>query len=101
MLGVVGDDAHGAFVLAECERLGIDTAGVRDAAGTATSFTDAMVERTAAATFFHHIGANALFDASTADLEGSGARILHAGAPGMHRRMDATCRAAATAGRTC
>ena len=28
VLGAVGDDQHGAFVLDECARLGIDTAGV-------------------------------------------------------------------------
>ena len=89
VLGAVGDDEHAAFVLAECARLGINTAGVRRLRGTATSFTDAMIERDGGRrTFFHHSGANALFDASTADLETPGARILHAGAPGIHPIMD-------------
>jgi sugar/nucleoside kinase (ribokinase family) len=89
MLGAVGDDPHGAFVLAECARLGIDTTGVRTVPGAVTSFTDAMVERDGGRrTFFHHHGANAVFDAATADLARSGARILHAGAPGIHERMD-------------
>ena len=88
MLGVVGDDPHGAFVRAECQRLKINTAGVRTEPGVVTSFTDAMVERDGGRrTFFHHHGANDLFDAATADL--SGARILHAGAPGIHAVMDA------------
>ena len=87
MLGAVGDDEHGAFILAECLRLGIDTAGVRTLAGAVTSFTDGMIERDGGRrTFFHHSGANALFDASTADL--GRARILHAGAPGIHPVMD-------------
>ena len=74
----------------ECARLGIDTTGVRTAGGAVTSFTDAMVERDGGRrTFFHHRGANDLFDASAADLAGYGARILHAGSPGMHRLMDA------------
>jgi sugar/nucleoside kinase (ribokinase family) len=90
VLGAVGDDQHGAFVLAECARLGIDAGGVRALADVATSFTDAMVERDGGRrTFFHHVGANALFDASWADLEASPARILHAGAPGLHPLMDA------------
>jgi sugar/nucleoside kinase (ribokinase family) len=89
MLGAVGDDEHAAFILAECARLGIDTAGVRTLAGAVTSFTDAMIERTGGRrTFFHHSGANALFDASTADLQHSPARMLHAGAPGIHPVMD-------------
>ena len=87
VLGAVGDDEHGAFILAECARLGIDTAGVRTLDGAVTSFTDGMIERDGGRrTFFHHSGANALFDASTADL--GRARILHAGAPGIHPVMD-------------
>jgi sugar/nucleoside kinase (ribokinase family) len=89
LLGVVGDDGHGAFVLAECAREGVDTARVRTAGDAATSFTDAMVERDGGRrTFFHHIGANRRFDASGAELERSEARILHAGAPGLHPLMD-------------
>ena len=83
MLGVLGDDPHGALVRAECERLKIDTSGLRTIDGAVTSFTDAMVERDGGKrTFFHHRGANDLFDASIADLAAHGARILHAGAPG-------------------
>ncbi len=90
LLGVVGDDAHGAFVLAECARLGIDTAGVRTLPDAATSFTDAMVERDGGRrTFFHHIGANAHFDPSLEDLARTHAKILHAGAPGLHPLLDA------------
>ena len=89
VLGAVGDDEHAAFLLAECARLGIDTAGVRKLTGAVTSFTDAMIERGGGRrTFFHHSGANALFDASTADLQASGAQMMHAGAPGIHPVMD-------------
>ncbi len=89
VLGAVGDDEHAAFLLAECARLGIDTAGVRKLTGAVTSFTDAMIERDGGRrTFFHHSGANALFDASTADLQASGAQMMHAGAPGIHPVMD-------------
>jgi sugar/nucleoside kinase (ribokinase family) len=89
VVGAVGDDEHAAFILAECARLGVNTAGVRKLTGAITSFTDAMVERDGGRrTMFHHSGANALFDASTADLGTSGARILHAGAPGIHPIMD-------------
>jgi sugar/nucleoside kinase (ribokinase family) len=90
LLGAVGDDEHAAHVLAECARLGVGTAGVRTLEGTATSFTDVMVERdTGRRTFFHYAGANDAFDASTAELGGSRARILHAGAPGVLASMDA------------
>ena len=89
VLGAVGDDEHAAFLLAQCAGLGIDTAGVRKLAGAVTSFTDVMVEADGGRrTMFHYSGANALFDASTADLQTSRARILHAGAPGIHPIMD-------------
>jgi sugar/nucleoside kinase (ribokinase family) len=89
LLGAVGDDTNAAFILAECARLGISTAGVRELTGAVTSFTDVMVERDGGRrTMFHHTGANALFDASTADLTASAARMLHAGAPGIHPLMD-------------
>jgi sugar/nucleoside kinase (ribokinase family) len=89
VLGAVGDDAHAAFILAECARLGINTDGVATLPGAATSFTDVMVEKDGGRrTMFHHPGANALFDASTAGLETSTARILHTGAPGIHPVMD-------------
>jgi sugar/nucleoside kinase (ribokinase family) len=89
LVGAVGDDAQAAFILAECARLGISTAGVRELTGAVTSFTDVMVERDGGRrTMFHHSGANALFDASVADLSSAAARILHAGAPGIHPIMD-------------
>jgi sugar/nucleoside kinase (ribokinase family) len=89
LIGAVGEDAHAAFILAECGRLGISTAAVRALTGVVTSFTDVMVERDGGRrTMFHHSGANALFDASAADLSAAGARILHAGAPGIHPVMD-------------
>jgi sugar/nucleoside kinase (ribokinase family) len=90
MVGAVGDDEHGAFVLSECVRLNISTRQVVTLPGVATSFTDAMIVRDGGRrTFFHHIGANALLDPSELDLAGCGARILHAGAPGIHPMMDA------------
>ena len=90
VLGAIGDDDNGAIILRECQRLGIDTSGIRTIAEAATSFTDAMVERGGGRrTFFHHYGANALFDAADADLESAHARILHAGILGLHPLMDA------------
>ncbi len=89
--GSVGDDDHGGYVLAECARRGIDTTGVQALEGAATSFTDAMVEAVGGRrTFFHHAGANHRFDGSAVDVESSTARVLHLGAPGIHRIMDAS-----------
>lgn len=89
MIGAVGDDVHGAFVLEECERVGVDTSGMRVVADAATSFTDVMVERDGGRrTFFHHLGANARLAIAAEELEASQARIFHAGAPGLHPLMD-------------
>jgi sugar/nucleoside kinase (ribokinase family) len=89
VLGAVGDDGPGEFILAECARLGIDAGAMVRVPGAITSFTDVMVERDSGRrTFFLHQGANAVFDAAAADLGAAGARILHAGAPGLHAGMD-------------
>jgi hypothetical protein len=100
VLGAVGDDEHGAFILAECARLGIDTADVRTLDGAVTSFTDGMIERDGGRrTFFHHSGANALFDASDADL--GRARIRTRAHPASTRSWTARSPAGATAGPPC
>lgn len=89
IVGVVGQDSYGDFVVAELERLGVDTTGLRRTDAAATSFTDAMILReTGARSFYHHVGANALFAAADVDLASSNARILHVGAPGLHPAMD-------------
>ncbi len=90
LLGAVGGDENGAYILDACARLDIDTTGVQQLAGSATAFTDVMVQRVGGRrTFFCHEGSNALYDASAADLGKSGARILHVGVPGVHPLMDA------------
>lgn len=89
--GVVGEDAHGDHIVAACHAAGIDTSGLVRVPGADTSFTDAMVERHGGRrTFFHHVGANALLTDGLLDVEGSSARILHLGAPGLHPLLDAT-----------
>jgi sugar/nucleoside kinase (ribokinase family) len=89
VVGVVGKDAYGDFVLDRLSAEGIGAAGIRRVEGVATSFTDAMVVRDGGSrTFFHHMGANALLIAADVDLTGSRARILHMGAPGLHDAMD-------------
>jgi len=94
LAGVVGDDEHGRLVRDACAALGIDTRSVRSVADVATSFTDAMVVRDGGTrTFFHHPGASALLSPQDVDLTSSRAKILHAGAPGLHPLMDAPLQA--------
>lgn len=90
LVGVVGTDAHARVVHEACAELAIGTHGLREAPDVATSFTDAMVVRDGGTrTFFHHPGANALLAPGDVDVATTNARILHAGAPGLHRAMDA------------
>ncbi len=90
LIGAVGDDGHGQFVLQSCARIGVDAAGIRVLPGATTSYTDVMIEREGGRrTFFHHSGANGLLEPEHVDLTASRAKILHLGAPGLHARLDA------------
>lgn len=85
----IGDDDHGAFLRAECARLGIGLEHSVTIDGHITSFTDVMVERDGGRrTFFHHAGANSVFQIPLGALRTSNARILHVGSPGLHAAMD-------------
>jgi len=91
LVGVVGDDAHGALVKEICRRGGIGTAGLATQPGAQTGYTDVYVVRsTGRRTFFHNPGANRLLTPAHFDLSRTQARILHLGAPGIHDAMDRT-----------
>ncbi|MDB4467807.1 PfkB family carbohydrate kinase [Verrucomicrobiales bacterium] len=56
-VGLIGQDAHGDWVVADCEEHGIATWGLKRSAAAATSYTDAMtVVQGGQRTFFHHRG---------------------------------------------
>ncbi len=79
-IGLLGEDAAGREILEDCRAHGIDVAQLRTTAAAPTSFTDVMnVAGTGRRTFFHHRGANALFDLDGCDLSRSRARIFHLG----------------------
>lgn len=85
----IGDDEHGAFIRAECARMGIGLDRSETIPGFATSFTDVMVERVGGRrTFFHHPGANDVLLIPGQAIHSSSARILHVGSPGLHTAMD-------------
>ena len=61
--GLVGKDAFGQFILDDCRKHKIDTRFLRATASAPTSYTDVMTEMNGGRrTFFHHRGANALWD---------------------------------------
>jgi len=78
--GLVGQDALGAQILADCKRHKIDTRFLTSTKAAPTSFTDVMTEKAnGRRTFFHQRGANALWDAKGLDFGKSKARIFHLG----------------------
>jgi sugar/nucleoside kinase (ribokinase family) len=79
-VGLLGDDADGRAILADCRASGIDTGQLRTVAGLRTSHTDVMtVQRSGRRTFFHERGANARLLPGDFGLAGSGARVFYLG----------------------
>jgi sugar/nucleoside kinase (ribokinase family) len=79
-IGLVGDDADGRWIAAQCRQHRIDATGLGVDPGAPTSYTDVMTVRgTGRRTFFHQRGANALLDDRHFAFEGSRARIFHLG----------------------
>ena len=78
--GLVGDDADGRSILADCATFGIDASRMHACSAAGTSYTDVMTVRgSGRRTFFHYRGANALLDEGHFDLDTSTARIFHLG----------------------
>ena len=78
--GMLGNDAYGASILAECKKLKIDTKGVQTTDQVATSSTDVMTEvKGGRRTFFHFCGANALWQGDGLDFNKLKAKIFHLG----------------------
>lgn len=79
VLGRVGDDENGRFLLSQLGRYGIDTEGVRISQKAPTSFSDVMSMPSGERTFFHARGANAEFAPEDVDIETLGCSMLHIG----------------------
>ncbi len=78
--GLLGDDADGRAILAECRSLGIDTAQLHMTRGLSTGYTDVMTVRgSGRRTFFHHRGANARLGTDHFDFTRARARIFYLG----------------------
>jgi sugar/nucleoside kinase (ribokinase family) len=78
--GLVGDDALGREILADCSHHKIDTSHLKVTDEAPTSYTDVMTELTGGhRTFFHARGANALWKGEDLDFRKTKARIFHLG----------------------
>ncbi len=79
-VGLVGDDADGRAILADCAAHRIATTQLRATRDAATSYTDVMtVAATGRRTFFHQRGANARLGPEHFDLSATRARHFHLG----------------------
>jgi sugar/nucleoside kinase (ribokinase family) len=78
--GLVGKDALGAEILADCAKHKIETKFLKTTSEASTSYTDVMTEiGNGRRTFFHNRGANALWDGEDLDFSKTKARIFHLG----------------------
>ncbi len=57
-MGAIGDDEQAAFILNECQRLGLPTPGMQTKTGIATAHTHVMSVAGQSRTFFYQGGAN-------------------------------------------
>ena len=79
-IGLVGDDADGRAILADCAAHRIDPTQLRRANDVATSYTDVMTVRaTGRRTFFHQRGANAKLAPAHFDFTATKAKWFHLG----------------------
>ena len=79
VLGCIGDDEYGRYLIAQLQRYNIDTSGVTVTDRAPTSFTDVMSLADGERTFFHARGANALFSPADIDIPALKCHILHIG----------------------
>ena len=79
VLGRVGDDEYGRFLIDKLRSKGIDVSGVKVSDTADTSFTDVMSLPTGERTFFNAKGANAEFAPADIDLMSLRCKIFHIG----------------------
>lgn len=79
VLGKVGDDDYGRYVVGRMNDFGIDTSSVKISQTAPTSFSDVMNLPSGERTFFHARGANAEFCPEDIDLDNLNCDIFHIG----------------------
>ena len=90
LLGAVGTDALGDFVVATLNAGGVDTRGVRRLSGVPTAATAVCVHSDAERSFLHVSGANARFIAADTDWERChDAAIFHIAGPQLMGALEA------------
>jgi sugar/nucleoside kinase (ribokinase family) len=89
--GLVGNDNLGRVILEDCKQHSIDTHYLKPTPLAPTSFTDVFTEESGGhRTFFHHRGANALWNGADLNFKKTKARIFHLGYLLLLDAMDAS-----------
>jgi sugar/nucleoside kinase (ribokinase family) len=87
---VVGDDAHGDFLIGVADAHGIDRRFMRRIEGAGAMVSDAYLSAaTGRRTHLLFEGVGALMSPEHFDFSGTTARVMHLGLPGIHAKMDA------------
>ena len=80
VLGKIGNDDGGKYLLSEMRGNGIDVSGVKVSERIGTSFSDVMsIKSTGERTFFHYRGANTEFSPEDINLSLLNCKMLHIG----------------------
>lgn len=79
IIGKIGDDEHGRFILSQLGRYGVDSERVVISKEHTTSFCDVMTTPLGESTFFHTDGANSQFSPDDINLPSIHSAILHVG----------------------
>ena len=79
VIGKIGDDEYGRYVMRQMRKYRIDTHGVSISNDKPTSFSDVMSMPSGERTFFHARGANADFSPEDVDISSINSLMLHIG----------------------
>ncbi len=79
VIGKIGDDEYGRFLLSQLSRYGIDCGKISVSQTKPTSFSDVMSLTSGERTFFHARGSNAEFSPEDIDIGSINSVILHIG----------------------
>ncbi len=79
VIGKIGEDEYGRFLIAQLSRYGIDCSRLAISHDKPTSFSDVISQPSGERTFFHSRGANASFSPEDIDIASLNCVILHIG----------------------
>lgn len=79
VIGKIGDDEYGRYVVSQLTRYGIDCSKIVISPDKLTSFSDVISQPSGERTFFHSRGANAAFSPEDVDISTLNCVIFHIG----------------------